>query len=307
MGEPNYSRDVVLHLVNVVDQDGSGQLRTNQRSADIHQEVSKISVSVRRIIEAHGLYDTDHSKPASLIVLRFKITSKDFDQTRRVKALLIELRFERNPKKDNWHDPFLGSFAPALKGDVYINPSKETRAEGTEIGIEAAVDGPAPFPGHLGIHKNWTTSKMWEKDFVSKISGESKRTLLSKGMRQGDDKIWWNITENANKEDGIADTFAIAVLVKREASEKFQIHLDLELKVDVKYQLAAVWKKITSKRHEPLGFDPTLPPDEDDEFPNERFSRNNLREFADKHLLDGLAFFHLPEQLKTAKFFEDDD
>ncbi|MCJ1394329.1 hypothetical protein MMC18_007207 [Xylographa bjoerkii] len=307
MGEPNYSRDVLLDLVDVVDQDRSGQLRTNQRPADLHQEVSRINISVRRLIEAHGLYDKNNSKQASLIVLRFKITSKDADQTRRVKALLIEFRLEKVPKKDNWHDPFLVSFAPGLRGDIYINPLKEKRVEGTEAGIEVAADAPAPFPGHLGAHKNWTTSTEREKDSISKISADSKKTVPSKGERQGDDVVWWNITENASKEDGIADTIAVAVLVKREASDKFQIHLNMEVTVDVKYQLANLWRKITSKRHEPLGFDPMSPVDEEDGFPNNKFDRNNLREFADNDWLDKLAFVHLPEQLKTAKFLEDNN
>jgi len=307
MGEPNYEREIVLDLVDFVDPNISGQLKTNQPPADVYREVSKFTISVRRTIEAHGLYDQKSSKPASLVVLRFKITCKDSDQTRRVKALLIELRFARVPKKDNWQDPSLVSFAPGLRGDVYINPSQEKRVTGTEIGIEAAADAPAPFPGHLGAHKNWTASKELEKDFISKISGDSKKSQLENGERQGDNVVWWNITENASKKDGIADTFAVAVLVKREASDKFQIHLDMKLAVDVKYQLADLWKNITSKRYEPLGFDPMLPPDEDDGFPGEKFSRNNLREFADKDVLDKLAFFHLPELLKAAKFLEDDE
>jgi hypothetical protein len=302
---PNYEEEITFQLEPVIDQKTSGQLRTELEKLLQQRELSNFVITVRRITEAHGLYTPTSKTPASLLVLRFKVTSKDKSQKRRMKSLKITLKFEKEPLGDPFHDPVISTFAPCQDGAVYLSNTDQEETTSVSQGVDATLRPPPPVPLEVAAHWNKNVTKQATRNYIAKVMGEAEKSPEGGrgGGRQGADVVWWNMWENPVQKDGISDTFAVAVLVKRDdLVSKFNVRLELEPEVDVKHS----WHKIWEKQQGPIGFDPESEavgfPKKKKGEEGEEYKLDDLGRFARESLMDGLAWMHLPEKLETVSF-----
>lgn len=307
------SHDVVLELAEVIDERETGLLRTELQQVRGVFDISDISVSVRRVCEAHGVWDDQKpSVNASLIIWSCKVFNNGRSQTlqkRRVKSLKVQLRFEngletvrrsrRNPKSPS-DDPQIVAYAPASLGAIYIMPTEETRSESTEGGIEGSLEGPAPLKPKISAHLKQTASREYKKNFAFKIDAEAQDSTGPNSSRGGENMVTWNMVENESQQDGISDTFLLCVVLQRPTAEQFVVHLGFDAHVDRWYEIKQKTNKLLRRWH-PLAFNPQDPPNG---LP-ENHSLQNLKKSAQGSILDDLAGIHFPELVAPKTFYSD--
>ncbi|KAI9859752.1 MAG: hypothetical protein M1813_006469 [Trichoglossum hirsutum] len=252
-------------------------------------------ITVRRTIAVHGTYSKTDGTPTSLLAYRFKLSSTRSTADRRIRTLLVKLRFERDPKEDPIDDPCILSYAPAEKGKIVINETIEKRNSKVSTKVHPSAGASvAKISGEYEIE----SGVEYEKRFYTDVQAEKLKS--SRAGRRGEDLVQFNLTENTSQKDGVVDTFGLAVFVnRRDADDKFKMHMDIKAEVDFRYAIAETWESITGQRDEPLQINPKDP----DVAKPDELETCEMGKFAESDMFERLAFLHLPESYKVTEFY----
>jgi len=307
--EPERSWEIVFNLP--ISPEALVQLKTDVPDIRRQSEISGFNITISCMHEIHGTYDGETKDPASLIVLEFRIRHSRIGQgNRRVKELSVGLLFEKSPKGYAGQDPYLTSYSPGREGKVYLTNTLEKHADKSVIKTKGEIGGPAgPVNPKVGVKHEKEHAVEYEK--ASLLTLESGFMKTRKGAR-GPNKVWWKLVEDSTGKTGVPDTFALAMLVKREKKDvgqkedPFNIELEVSATVDLRYAVEEAWKRFTGKLdRSPIDFDLNahfvgkLPP-------NAEIRKDCLKavEGEESGLIDELTFMHLPEQYTVKKFYE---
>ncbi|KAH0563334.1 hypothetical protein GP486_002096 [Trichoglossum hirsutum] len=284
--------DLTLDLYEVKE---TGEYKSHTDELVRQHIISGFVITVRRTIAVHGTYSKTDKTPTSLLAYRFKLSSKRSTADRRIRSLLVKLRFERDPKEDPIDDPCVLSYAPAEKGEIAINETVEIHNSSSSSRVNPSI-------GASGVKLSGEIAKqsgaLYEKKFYTNIQAEKLKS--SRAGRKGEDLVQFNLTENASQKDGVVDTFGVVAFVnRRDAGDKFKVHMDIKAEVDFRYTVGEAWEKVTGHRDKPLQVNPKDPnvakPD--------GLETCEMGKFAESDMFERLAFLHLPESYNVTKFY----
>jgi hypothetical protein len=257
----------------------------------------KITFYEKHVI--HGFYDGTKSDPASLLVYEISLTSTK-NHRRRIRYLKASLKFEAHPLKQPVHDPFLCSWEPAMRGEVFIHPSKVSYTEEQKNKISATVKK-EPIPAEASAEHETTKGKNFDRDDKATCKVDTSRTQTRGGGRKGKDLVTWQLLENKSQEL-LPDSFGVAVVIKRCPGLNFRVEFSADVEVDFWYDVAVGFNKakdalfFKGRRDTSKLYDVS----EQSEIPS-GVEKVNLKELVDRDGLDDFIFFHEPEEIETTK------
>jgi hypothetical protein len=280
-----------------VSDEQQGQLRSDASTQFFQYEASKRRISARLVHAIHGHLDGDGSDAASLVVLRFKMTSmNDSGDKRRWKRFYAPVRFETVPDAEPKDDPWVRAYAPGYDGTIYLTETLATNKTTKTYGLGAKLRPPPPAPLELDFNAERKKEQQSEERFLHTVESDRKKTETKGSGRGGEDIVYWNLRENSQEKVGVADELQVAILLVRpNENQNFKVQINLEGTIDFKYTVARTLDEIIhGKGACELSFDVekgTTPPPEG-VIPEElRVVMND----EDK-ILKSLSYIHIPEK-----------
>lgn len=273
---------------------GGGKLKS-----DLPRQIGTLSkpgysVSLQHLYEVHGQFDKTSTDNASLLVL--KICPKVDSPGRCFKNFEVTLAFTpAKGSKPNDDPPYIVSYEPAQEGVVYFS-EHFTNVTNTSS-LQGSLTAQPPVSGaSLGL----TTSK-------SKTAESQRRVLhkLSSGTvydtgDEGPNVVWWRL-EPATESDGIGDSIAVAVLIRRAKSSKFDISLDAKADVGFRARVSEPWKVFQKRQKTVLG--PFGPADGGARSIPEDVDEHDLHAASTNEILKRLVYVHVPEKVAAKEFY----
>jgi hypothetical protein len=272
------------------DNDDKGDVKTDESVQVYQHEATGFRVSVRLVHQVHGFLNGQGATPASLIVLKFKLTDTDDDPNRRFKRFYVELRFAKDPKGDPADDPYVKAYEPAGKDPVYLSETFSEVTNTITYGVDVKAGAPPPVKLEADFNASRTKENKYSRKFLYLVQADRKETEEG-GGRKGQDIVYWNLRENSTEKVGVG-AMTVAVLVARKKGQKFTMRMALKATVDLEYSIASsrLWKGKNGKK---LPFDPysldTQPPLAD-------VDKEQLGAFADSKSFLQLSDLHVPEK-----------
>jgi len=274
---------------------GLGELKSDLPTQIQTVKRSNYTVSIRRLYEVHGKFQKTGHDEASLLVWKFSPKVKG--ENRRFTTFKVTLRFELSSQSDNNDDPpYIVSYAPAQDGAVFFSEHLTTVTR--ETSIQGSLSAQPPAGGaSVGLTATKAKTEESERRELNKLSSESHQ----EGDGRGDNVVsWW--MNAPNHTNGVGDSIAVAVLVKRAARSHFVVHVTVDADVGFKARVSNKWQDLIKGKSTRLGpYGPGIgvqsKPDGIDD--------QNLHEASTKNLLDQLAFVHAPEKAAVKKFYSD--
>ena len=256
-----------------------------------------MDINVTCIYEVHGYLDGENTDPASLLVMKFDLTSQSLG--RRFKAFIPTLTLRKDPKGDPEDDPWFEDLfepGPATRciAETFY---KNTRA--SSFSPNVAVTAPPPGSLSAGITYTYSETKEYIKIDRYTVQGGRRKTR-SQGARVGHDIIYWKAEQQKQITSGI-DVMQVAFLICRKGDENFKITFELEADVDVHYK---TWHRINGAKNKssylfrPSDPSKKIPPGVD---------KNFLRslEEGDQQTFRELVFVHNMKLEKPTESYED--
>ena len=209
-----------------LDDENTGELKSqvNYRDGEIRRK--GYSVAFRRLAETHG--NLDPPKPdeddelfptsvddGSLVVIKI-IPRTESPQKRRFELFSITLSLELDGSLGgNQRPPSIIAYEPAADGDEYFQEFVTHVTNTTSFEASLGLQAPTAVEGTLGGTRS--TERSFEQRRRLKLS--SKSTGLHAGV---DTEVTFDLTP-ASEEDGIGDSLAVALIVKRSPGTSFYI------------------------------------------------------------------------------------
>lgn len=193
---------------------------------------SGFAVDFDLVYEVHGGYDTGDEDNASLLVVR--VVPRPDDLKRQFLWLKVTLTVLPDGVKgqrgheDEYNVPLLTSMEPASGGDQFAdvfttNESRETALKGT---LQAQIWGVTP-----GAESSRTSKSEFKAHHLLRVKSRRDSTYMALSKKSFN-RVWWEI-HAANKEDGIGDSFTVALLVKRPKGFKFRLEANTDGEIGV--------------------------------------------------------------------------
>ncbi|TFB01045.1 hypothetical protein CCMA1212_006896 [Trichoderma ghanense] len=249
------------------------------------------SASIRRLEEVHGSLDNGVEDDGSLLVL--KVTPKTDSTKRMFKSFSVTLKLEGPPDGDfNGDPPSLAAFEPAADGDEYFQ-EKITHITQSRT-LETGLSVKPPTALESTISHTSEVEKQFDQRRLLKLSAESH------GLYPGIDTTVKFTLEPASQDEGIGDSLAIALIVKRCPGSNFYISVLTEAEVGFRARDLVSWK---NRLHNSLRIGPFGPATSNRETSPPGVDKTNLQA-ASNQILKSLAYLHMPEK-GTRKLFLD--
>jgi hypothetical protein len=244
-----YEGQSLLEVDLVDDPSKQGETHAPLGEGRYGREVSGFAITLRELHCVHGSGEWPSKKTgqleksfATLLVYRIKLTDYNPSRGRRLKNLVVRLRFKSEmPKAKDADEPFIVCYAPAQDHDISLLKTKLLRTKNRTRVISLDVDAnPAPvvLRGELGVNDSWE----WEKDVWATMSGTALET--PPGIhRRGPDMVQWVIGENKFAET-IINSCDVAILLRRPNDSPFTVEFSgIKASVDARYTLADALRK----------------------------------------------------------------
>lgn len=187
---------------------------------------SDFSVNFELVYEVHGSYNKDDNNNASLLVI--KIIPKPDDIKRQFVWLKITLTLLpeggiQQGEEDEETVPLLRSLEPASSGEQFADvfTTNETKEHGLKGSIQAQVWGVSP-----GIESSSSSTSEYKKHHLLRVRSGTSRTINSLPRRLVN-SVWWEVRA-ANKDDGIGDSFTVALLIERPQGSRFRLEANID-------------------------------------------------------------------------------
>src|SRR5436309_3058720 len=192
------------------DTSGTGNLRSDTSTQYFQTIASHRRISGRLVHAIHGkMKDTADSPAASLIVLRFVLTSvNDSSEKRRWRRFFCKLRFESDPAKGEEReprdDPVVRAFAPCQDGKIYLTETIADVAKSRTYELKGTA-GIEEGPVNLGLESR--TENIREESYQKRylLTAEADREKSPGGGREGEDVVYWTVEENKVENVGVSD------------------------------------------------------------------------------------------------------
>lgn len=196
---------------------------------------SKFSVHFELIYEVQGGYNVGDEDNASLLVIR--IIPRPDNLTRqflRFKVTLTVLPEETKytngqPGVENEDsEPLLDSIEPASSGTQFADvfTTNETRETALKGNLQVQIYGVTP-----GVEGSRSSTSEFKAHHLLKVTSGTERTNMALSKKRAN-SVWWEIRA-ANADDGIGDSFTVAMLVKRPKGSKFRIEANTDGEIGV--------------------------------------------------------------------------
>ncbi|KAF3069900.1 hypothetical protein CFAM422_006811 [Trichoderma lentiforme] len=192
---------------------------------------SNFSVDFELVYEVHGNYNRNDKDNASLLVI--KVIPKPDNLKRQFVWLKITLTLLpeggiQQGEEDEGTVPLLRSLEPASSGEQFADvfTTNETRERGLKGSIQAQVWGVSP-----GIEGSSSSTSEYKKHHLLRVKSGTCRTIRSMS-RKTVNGAWWEV-HAANKNDGIGDSFTVALLVARPQGSKFRLEANIDGEIGV--------------------------------------------------------------------------
>jgi hypothetical protein len=271
---------------------------------------SDMDINVTCIFAVHGYLDGEGTEPASLLVIRYDLSS--FSGGRRFKAFRPTLTLRRHPPGEPSDDPWVEDLiGPGFPGKVYITEKFYRRSKKSSLTPSIAITAPPPVPvsGGLGYAIENTTDWVAIDRYTVQAN---RRSGQSRGARQNCDTVYWNAEQEKMIKSGI-DVIQVAFLVGRKVDSKananepkepnFEVTFGLNADVDLKYAIKNKWKKFRGvKRQDSYIFKPSEGSKKIPDGVDKNFLRK-LESTEGREVFRKLAWVHDVELHKPAKFY----
>lgn len=264
------------------------------------QILSDMRISCWKELAIHGHYKGPGSEPASLIVLKYRLTNKNTEkEQRRFRSFFVQLTFRQNttpgdPLRD---DPVVKASEPAFQGTIYLTETISTITHESTYGFTGGVQGPPQAPIALTFNMARKKGTEYESRFIYQVQSDRELSQDHGPNSRGQDMVYWNSLENQTQPVGIGDIFQVAVIVSRKNDEKFVINAQHDALISFRYKTAKKWKKWNPfKAKAPTDPVTEINPKEDfGEIPA-GVDRDNLAALEKNGKLKELALIHQPEK-----------
>ena len=277
----------------------TGNLRSDASTQFFQTIASHRRISGRLVHAVHGkLGDADDSSAASLIVLRFILTSvNDTSEKRRWRRFFCKLRFESDPSKDEERepkdDPVVRAFAPCQAGKIYLTETIADVASSRTYELKGTA-GVAHGPANLGVESRAESTRQESYQRRYLLTAEGDREKSPGGGREGEDVVYWTVEENKVENVGVSDTMQVAVLVLRQEGDRdFTMHFEVKATVDYWYKGADRWKEVLGRKEKMLKFKLSEGTDVPADIDKDKLGA--IMEDDDKKLSE-LSYLHIPEK-----------
>ncbi|KAF2260628.1 hypothetical protein CC78DRAFT_547361 [Lojkania enalia] len=272
--------------------DGLGQVRSSVKYHFGTITEKRYTAEFRRLDEVHGRFNG--SSPivdnASLLVIR--IVPKTDSSKRRFKEFTIAFTVQPdNSISSNDDAPWISAYEPAGDAAEYFQEHITTVSKTSSIG--ASLTGKPPVGVEPSVTSSVSTQRQFEQRRLLKL------TARSFGEQRGRDTTVFYRLEPAFEPDGIGDSLAAALIIRRAPGASFYLKAVTTAKVSYRLGDAPTWHLGKSQENSlrlgpftPKASEQTRPPGVD---------QSNL-EAASYQILKDLAYVHMPEK-GTEKLF----
>ncbi|KAI1658872.1 hypothetical protein F4813DRAFT_32127 [Daldinia decipiens] len=268
---------------------------------------SEFEVEFQLIYEVHGDYNKGDKDNASLLVIR--ILPKAHNHTRQFGWFKVTLTIAQDwtdsskESEDDESIPLIESIEPASRGTQFVDvfTTNETPERAVKGSIQAQIYGAT-----AGLEGSNTSKSEFKTHHLLKVKSGTQRTVKALSRKKVN-RVWWTL-EAAKKEDGIGDSFTVALLIKRPRGSKFRLeaHTDGEIgtfKEKVKYVATGFWSKNEDKLLDIFGPAGNI---KDQKIPKD-IDVHNLHAASTENIMQRIeeVGLHLPEQRRPVRFEEE--
>jgi hypothetical protein len=290
-----------LTLVLLPEEGTTGTLRQEALGNIVTYKSSGFNVKVNQKCVVHGFYDSKAS-PASLLVYEIRLTSDKKSYKRRIRYMKASLRFEADPRKQPAHDPYLVSWEPAGRGDVYIYPTPVSYTDEKREKISATLKKD-PVPVEASFEHESKSGKEYDRDDKALCTADPDETQIRGGGRKGPDVIEWQLLENESQEL-LPDLFGVAMVIRRVPGLNFRVVFSIKIEVDFWYDVGLAFDQVKNALFFKGGreLSKTYVVTDEGKIPD-GVKKDNLKELVDRDGLDDFWFFHSPEEVEVARHY----
>jgi len=316
MSDDEQNDEIEVQLIE--DPEGLGETRTEVAEEAGMHTVSGMSVKISKLYIVHGTLTKktdgevsgspeastnitgslrEEDKLASLLIFLFK--SKGKYSKRRFREIVITMRFERNPFKAAELDPWVKCYDPGYNGNRSLGSTSVKHSEESTLSGKLGVSYP---PIELEGGYEQTKGSAWKGHEQVKVDAMEFKDETKGGGREGPNIVEWTVSEN-KREPAFPDTFALGVVLQRPDDANFDVHFDIDAKVDFRYDVNKTWENFKNvfKKAEPAVV--RLDPKKQGKKP-EKMDPYNLQAVVDGTALNDLIFVHLRENMESKKFYD---
>lgn len=295
-----YMEELTLPLLEENEEDSTSEILRGQALTNVvSYKSSGFNIKINQKYVVHGFYDGEEN-PASLIVYEIRLTSDKKSHKRRIRYLKVSLRFEADPRGEPAQDPYLISWEPAGRGEVYIYPTPVSYTDEKRNTTSASLK---KDPVEASYQHESTGSRTYDRNDKALCTADPDETQIRGEGRKGPDVIQWQLLENKSQEL-LPDSFNAAMVVRRAPGLNFRVIFGASIEVDFWYDLSLAFNQVKnilpfkgsrelSKVYD-VAIQGNVPAGLDDK---------NLKELVDRDGLDDFWGFHTPEEVNVTRHY----
>lgn len=190
-------------------------------------------VDFKIVYEVHGGFEPPDRDNASLLVIRIVPFPKDIERQFLSFSVKLSVQAAAEKKRQStFHDddndenkmPQFRSFEPASQGQQFVDvyTTNETRERMAQLNGQVPIMQAASFGGQLSA----TNKSEFTRTHILKVSSREERDDLEVPHNVYN-RVAWTISA-ANKDQGIGDSFTVALLVKRPPGSRFRLAAEVD-------------------------------------------------------------------------------
>jgi len=207
--------------------DNAGTLRTDILPSAGTSKGPAFSVDFKIVYEVHGGFDATDVDNASLLVIKIVPFPKDDEKQFLWFSVKLSVhaagkvghQCNLDDEDDEENIPQLISFEPASGGEQFVDvyTTNEAREHMTQLNAQIPIGQGASLGGQLSA----TSKSEFTRTHLLRVTGKEGRSDLSLPSNFCNQAAWKICA--ANREQGIGNSFTVALLIKRPAGSQFQL------------------------------------------------------------------------------------